>query len=169
MRHLIRTFLLGSGLVIMAVGANAQIFGNGGGYRNDPYYGNDPYNRNDRYGRGYGDAGSLVARVQNDIYRAASNSYTDNHERKHFENASRNLAKFNDRMRQGKFDSHSLDKSIDDLNHLVNANQIRPRDRQMLANDMNALRQLRSSGGYNSGSYGGYQNRRYDPYGRNRY
>jgi hypothetical protein len=155
----------------MAVGANAQIFGNGGGYRNDPYYGNDrygndPYYRNDRYGGGYGNASSLVARVQNDIYRAASNSYTDNHERKHFENASQNLAKFNDRMRQGRFDSHSLDKSIDDLNHLVNANQVRPRDRRILADDMNALRQLRSSGGYNSGSYGGYgnryPNRRYD-------
>lgn len=177
MRHLIRTFLLGSGLVLMGIGANAQIFGNGG-YRNDPYYGNDPYYRNGndpyyRNGGGYGDAGYLVSRVQNDLRRAASDSYTDNHERKHFQEASQNLARFDDRFRQGRFDSHYLDKTIDNMNHLVNANQVRPRDRQILANDISALRQLRSSGGYSAGSYGNYPNnypdrypnrRRYDPY-----
>ncbi|HUS07999.1 MAG TPA: hypothetical protein VMZ52_16980 [Bryobacteraceae bacterium] len=182
-----RTFLLGSALVLMGIGADAQIFGNGG-YRNDPYYGNDPSHRdNGRYSRnrGYGndpyygnggyanDPRSLVARVQSDVSRVANSSYADHHEQKHFSETMRNLDDFNNKLSRGRFDQGRLDKAMSSLSHLVNAQQIHPRDRNILANDLSALRSLRDNGGYNSGQNGSYgngypDNRRYDPYGYGR-
>ena len=175
--------LFGSGLLVLSLAANAQ-----GPYppRDDPYdrhYPNrgsdDRYSRergyypdqnrygNDRYGYG-SNQNSLIGRVLADVNMAASNARLDGHERKHFDDAVRKLQEFEGRWAQGRFDSGKLDKAIESLEHLANADRVRGRDRDRLGRDMEDLRQFRATRGRNS-NYGDYrddrynQNRRYDP------
>jgi hypothetical protein len=65
------------------------------------------------------------------------------------------LQQFRSRSQQGKFDNGKLDKVIEDLDHLSRANQVHPRDRQMLGRDMQDLRVFRSNGGYDGYGYRG--------------
>lgn len=168
-------------LTLMVVSASAQVYrgdpygrdshrrdrnghGNGGygnsGYGNGGYGNRDPYYRqNGRYPNGPyqaygGNSGSLIARVQSDVSRAAANSYTDGHERGHFNTVQQALSDFQARSSQGRFDTGRLDAAIASLNDLAKSDQVNPRDRAILTNDLAALRQFRSNP--QSGSYGGY-------------
>ena len=147
--------LLGSGLFLSALVANAQTYG---------YPRDDQYNRNDRIG-GYRDddyrqgrdyrygsrqGGSLIGQVLSDIDRAASRSWVDGHERRHFYEASRKLQEFEERRARGNFDNGKLDRAIENLAHLADSDQIRDRDREILYRDLTELRQFRSARGRNS-------------------
>lgn len=99
-----------------------------------------------RYGPGY--SATIVDRTLQDLRRAASNARLDGHERKHFHGAMKELEEFQDRWRRGRFETKHLDKAIDNLRHLANADRLHPRDRAILANDMGALRNFRASGGH---------------------
>jgi hypothetical protein len=146
---------------------NRSAYGYGG---NDPYY-RDPYydGRTGAYdaypGRGaYGSAGSgaVVDRVLYNLNTAASNSRVDSHERGHFNTAQQELMNFQSRWAQGQFDTGRLDRAVSAIQDLVNSDQLNPRYRSVLANDLAALRQFRASGGrggyyapsYQSGPYG---------------
>jgi hypothetical protein len=105
-----------------------------------------------------------------DLNMAASNARLDGHERKHFDEAARQLEQFEDRWAQGKFDSGKLHEAIEELEHLAKADRVSGRDREILARDSYDLRQFRSTRGrYSDYGYGDYrddrynQNRRYDP------
>ena len=190
MNRFASVMLLGSSVLAFSLAANAQTRGQGQYYpqRDDPYYRNDPnrggygddsYSRQgDSYPgwRGYGDdghggnQGSLVRRVMSDLNRAVSNARLVQHERKHFDEAAIRLQDFQERWAQGRFDSGKLDKAIQNLEHLANADRVRGRDRAMLARDVQDLRQLRATAGrYSNYGNGDYrddrynQNRRYDP------
>ena len=157
-------------------------------YRNDPYYGNDRYGRdrrndpyygNDRYGRdrrndgyygndgrygqnrsAYGrDAGAVASRVLSDLRTAASSNYNvDKEKRDHFRKAQEELMKFMNRYQSGRFETGNLDKAIEKLEKLSNSDQIRSRDRQILANGMWALREVRANrDSYRSGNYSNRQ------------
>ncbi|MDQ2945128.1 MAG: hypothetical protein M3Y27_04170, partial [Acidobacteriota bacterium] len=112
----------------------------------------------------YGPDGSLIGRVLSDIDRVASNSRVDDHERKHFYEASRRLQEFEERWARGNFDNGKLDKAIENLQHLADADQVRGRDRDMLYRDLSDLRQFRSTRGRYSN--GGYRDDRDDRYYR---
>ena len=116
-------------------------------YRNRGSYPDDRYSqpRTNEYGR---NQQFLVSRVMSDLNRAAERARVDGHEAKHFNEVARNLQDFQARWAQGKFDSGKLDKAIRNLEHLVEANRVRGRDRDMLARDVNELRQFRASRGY---------------------
>ncbi|HUQ93170.1 MAG TPA: hypothetical protein VM120_15920 [Bryobacteraceae bacterium] len=140
------------------------------GQRGDPYYQNgrgyneDSYNRsrggygNERFG--YGGNASLIPRVLSNIERAASNAHLDRHEAKHFNEAARKLEEFESRLARGKFDTGRLDKAIDSIQHLVEADRVHPRDRSRLSRDLSALRQFRWGGGQ-YGPGGDYRDERY--------
>jgi hypothetical protein len=133
-------------------------------------FGQAPYGRDDRYGYGdrpgYGDydrrnggwqrSGSPVDTVIRDLDRVNSRSrFVDSHDRKHLDKAREELFKFQDRWTSGKFDTGKLDKAVENLEHLMRADQIHPRDRQLLAEDMRMLRDFRSGrGSYRGGPYG---------------
>lgn len=130
----------------------------------DPYYGNrDPYygDRDGRYGDrdrysrgGYGDP---VSRAVSDLQRAASMNRYDGHERHHFDEAINHLLQFQNRWAGGRFDRGALDRAISNMNDLARADQLHPRDREVLSRDLYALRALRDNGGgYGDrrGSYG---------------
>lgn len=86
-----------------------------------------------------------------DLDRARS--HVDHHERGHFDNARRDLLIFQDHYSRGKFDKDRLDGAIDNIHHLVDSNRLSPRDRQILARDMDALRDFRAS----RGAYRGFR------------
>jgi hypothetical protein len=162
MRQSILTAILGTILVGAAGQANAQWRDD----RNRDYgYGNGGYGRQ---GYGYGQNGNVVGRVMRDLEVASrsSGSYVDNHERKHFDRAMSELSQFDQRWQRGQWDNGRLDRAIEDLSHLANANQLNPRARRMMADDANLLREFRASrGNYNrGGSYNPYGT--YGPYGR---
>ncbi len=140
MRRIFGNLALGGACVLLlAAGANAQ-------WR--PYDNDDGYGRYDRGPRSYGY--DPVNRTLNDLDRVFARSYTDNHERRHMENARRDLIRFQDRWARGRFDKDRLDSAIDNIHHLVNADQVDPRARQMLARDMDDLRAFRANRGYNA-------------------
>ena len=101
-------------------------------------------------------SGSPVRRVLADLDRIQGRSRVDRHERDHFNKARQALYLFEERWRDGRFDSGRLNKAMDNLEHLARSHQIHPRDRSVLAQDLRMLGQLRST----RGSYG-----RNGPYG----
>lgn len=132
--------MLGSGMLLAALSANAQYpDGRRGGYES---------NWQDR-GRGYG--GNVIERVLRDVDRAASYRDAARHEREHFDQARKNLTRFQDNWSRGKFDKDRLDGAIDDLHRLSGSDHLSRRDRDVLARDMEALRDFRESGGRANG------------------
>ena len=100
--------------------------------------------------RGYGNQETaIVSRTMQDLQSAASRNRVDGHERDHFNRAISELQ--NMRYSQGNIDSRRLARVEEDLDHLSRADQIHPRDRQILARDRQALASL----------YGGYGNNRW--------
>jgi hypothetical protein len=137
----------------------------GGVGRDDDYREDRRYRRNQRYGYGqYGRSqpgSGVIERTMSDLDRAARSAQLDNHERNHFSRAMQQLSQFRDRWSRGEFNRGNLDKAIEDVQHLVNADRVHPRDRDLLARDLTALRDFRANRG---AVYGGYSPR-YDPYG----
>jgi len=134
--------------LLLGLAANAQ--------RYDPYYRGGDRGYGDRYG--YESRGSLIGQVVSDLDRIGSNAWVDHHERDHFYEASRKLQEFEARWTQGNFDKGKLDKAIENIQHLANADQLRGRDRDILNRDLTALRQFRST----RGGYRDYRDDRYD-------
>jgi hypothetical protein len=132
MRHLGIGLLLGSALSIVT--AQAQVYREGpygrGGYRDD---------------RGYG-RGDAINRTLSDINRVRSYGWSDRRERKHLDQAERELVKFQDKLVRGRFDYHHLDQGIEHLNRALNSYQMNPRDRDVLARDLITLRDFRNGG-----------------------
>jgi hypothetical protein len=126
------------------------------------------YSRNDRYGYGNGTYGSgtygygnggiysrgnsgVIYQTLRDLQSAASRNRVDGHERDHFNRAMSELQQISYRS-QGQMDAGRLNRVLEDLDHLSRADQIHPRDRQVLARDRQALQ----STYYNGGGYNGW-------------
>ena len=114
----------------------------------------DEYRRNrGRYGNsgpggyGYGQRGGLgvIDRTRADLQGASSRNRVDGHERDHFRRAMSELQQIRRGGYDGRIDERRLERAIEDLEHLSNARQIHPTDRQVLVRDMHALRDLRYS------------------------
>jgi hypothetical protein len=154
MRRLSSVFPFCCGVLILGLAANAQTRGQDPyqAPRTDPYYrnrdgyGDDRYSQQRPYGYGRNDQ-SLIDRVMTDLNRAAEGARLDGHERRHFDEVAGNLQDFESRWARGKFDTGKLDKAIHNLEHLAEADRVRGRDRDMLARDLEALRQFRASRG----------------------
>jgi hypothetical protein len=85
--------------------------------------------------------------VVQDLNRTAANRRLDEHERKHIDSALRGLEEFDRRLAEGNFDKDRLDHIIENINHLANADRVRGRDRDILLDDLNALRDYRATRG----------------------
>jgi hypothetical protein len=169
MNRFSRVLCFGS-VLVFGMAARGQGSGQGPYYRGG--YNDDGYSRgrgddrrqygNDRFGYGR-NQGSLIGRIMSDLDRAASNSRLDGHERKHFDEAAAKLQDFEGRWSQGRFDTGKLDGAIENLKHLANAVRVNRRDRQILARDVEELRQFRASRGrFSNDGYEGYRDDRYN-------
>jgi hypothetical protein len=125
----------------VAAAANAQY----GPYRNDPRYGggyNGGYN-----GGYYGGRGDIVDRVLADLDRAQRYSYSGRGSRE-LDQARRDLLRFRDNASRGRFDRGRLDNAIGHLDRVVRSGWVGGREREVLAQDLYALRDFRARGRY---------------------
>jgi hypothetical protein len=88
-------------------------------------------------------ARDLVARVQDDLQRAADFTRNNEKERSRYENVQHHLSEFDRELRRDHFDKGKLDDSIDNLKDVVKNNTLEGRDRDALASDLSDLRTLR--------------------------
>ena len=154
MKRLSSVFLFGYGVLALGLAANAETWWQDPNYtpRQDAYYRNrdsytdDPYSQQRAYGYRRNQQ-FLIDRVMTDLNRAAERARLDGHERKHFDEVAGNLQEFEARWARGKFDTGKLDKAIHNLEHLAEADRVHGRDRDMLAEDLEDLRQFRASRG----------------------
>ena len=139
MRRFSTYLSIGSALFLGSFTSNAQTYGRPGEPGTQYRYG----------GRqsGYAPSGSPVDRALFDLSRVDRTAYVDHHEREHFRHAQEDLVRFQERWSQGRFDRGRLDRAIDNMQHLVQARQVRGRDRDVLGNDLAALRYFRDSQG----------------------
>ena len=115
------------------------------------YYGNQGYYRggDGRYRDGYNSGPRILDRVRADFERGASTSFYARDQRWRFDHAIRELNRFEDKLREGKFDKGKLDSVIDDAAHLSRARDLDPRMRDIMARDADELRAFRANrGGY---------------------
>jgi hypothetical protein len=106
----------------------------------DPHYGGGSQSRAFAYGRS---ADGLINRVIADLNRAATRGYLDGRERRQLEGATGNLQEFQARWVRGKFDTGKLDRAIENLAHLADADR-RGRDRDLFVRVLQDLRQFRA-------------------------
>ena len=153
MKRLCSVYLFCCGVLALGPAANAQTGEQGPDYTpRHPYYRNRDGYPDDRYSQqrayGYGrNQQFLIGRVMTDLNRAAERARLDGHERKHFDEVAGNLQEFETRWARGKFDTGKLDKAIHNLEHLAEADRVHGRDRDILARDVEDLRQFRASRG----------------------
>lgn len=95
------------------------------------------------FGQEYGRARDLVARVQEDLQRAADFTRNNDKERDRYRNVQHHLSEFDGDLRAGKFDKGKLDAAIDTLKDVVRNNTLESHDRDALAQDLSDLRTLR--------------------------
>jgi len=97
------------------------------------------------FGQEYGHARDLVARVQEDLQRAADFTPKTGKERERYQNVQHRLSEFDRELRAGKFDKGKLDDTIEDLKSVVKNNTLESHDRDALAADLSDLRTLRDT------------------------
>jgi hypothetical protein len=97
--------------------------------------------------RPHDEARELVAHVQGDLRRVSHFASPTPKERERYDNARRHLSEFDRRLRQGDFDKDKLDTAIDDVKNVAENNNLQPRDRDLLNDDLRDLRQMRANRG----------------------
>ncbi|HET8547719.1 MAG TPA: hypothetical protein VFL57_06945 [Bryobacteraceae bacterium] len=102
--------------------------------------------------------GSPVRAAIRDLQAIGSHARVGGHDRDHFYNGIERLRRFDDGLRSGRWDSGAIDKGIEDVKHLSEADQLNPRDRAVLREHLFALRDFRANRG--NWSYGGYRDDR---------
>ncbi len=100
---------------LLAGGMSAQVFG-------------------PNYGRAYREP--LLDRIQSDLSRAMEHAYN----RGKVSRAERELVRFQAERASGRFGGHQYHKAVNALDDLVRSNGIDPRDRGILAADLQNLR-----------------------------
>jgi hypothetical protein len=93
----------------------------------------------------------LIDRVLRDIDAPRQYEYVDHHDRGHFEDARKDLLRFQERWARGDFDKGRLSSAINNIHHLVESRYLDPRERRVLERDLWDLRSFLDSRGYNRG------------------
>jgi hypothetical protein len=95
------------------------------------------------FGQEYGRARDVVARVQDDLRRAADFTASKEKERDRYRDVQRKLSEFDRDLSKGHFDKGKLDGAIDELKEVMKENTLESHDRDALAADLSDLRTLR--------------------------
>jgi hypothetical protein len=120
--------------------------------------------RDNGYGGGYPGGGRgdyVVGRVMRDVEAVGRSSYRGSSGifgggDRHARDAMNDLQNFDARWQRGQWDQRRLDKAIEHVSALANSRYLGNRERQLMWDDANLLRQFRASrgGGYGNGPYG---------------
>lgn len=85
-----------------------------------------------------------LAHVQHDLVRAERDlRYLSVEESRHFNVARDRVREFDRKWERGRFDREDLNEAIGSLARLVERDHLRPRDRDLLADDLHRLREMR--------------------------
>lgn len=95
------------------------------------------------YAQDFNRARDLVARVQDDVQRAANFTANNKKERVRYENLQHKLSEFDRGLRRHHWDKGKLNDSINGLKGVVQKNTLESHDRDALAMDLSDLRTLR--------------------------
>jgi|GEM_PF-850343 len=148
-RHIILAAVVMAAIAIPAAAGDRR--GNqryqGYGYGYDNRYGYDRDRDYGSYGPQYRN-GNPVTLAMRDLELVFRRSRVDHHEANHFQRALRELADFDRHARRGRFDRDSLDSAIDNMADLAQADQLHPRDRQLIARRAQELHYLRGRAGW---------------------
>jgi len=137
----------------IALLASGTLLAQYGGYRSTDPYGrsNGRYETNrGGYNNGYGNNQNGqrgIDSIQTDLSRIGQRAAWDGWAVKQFSQAVSNLEEFQLKASRGKFDRGRLDKAIDNLNRLLTAPELHPRDKQRIASHRDQLRYIRSRNG----------------------
>jgi hypothetical protein len=86
----------------------------------------------------------VCARVQGDLTRAERDlRYLSEDEVRRFNGVRARVGEFDRKWERGRFDREDLDEAIGSLARLVERARLRPRDRDLLADDLRRLRGMR--------------------------
>jgi hypothetical protein len=119
----------------------------------------DDYYRGGRSNGGWQRFGSSPVRAAlRDLEVIGSRGRLSGHDRDHVRDGIERLRRFDDRLRAGRWDSGAIDKGIENVKHLAEADRLNPRDRAVLRDHLYALRDFRANRG--NSTYGGYSNDR---------
>ena len=128
MRNFIRTALIGSGLLLLGTGVNAQVPAD-----RDQYYEQTPQNSN------------VVDQVRADLNQAMNSGYMAGWQRNVLAQASNDLAVFDRQMDRGSFNRRELDEAIARIQNVANSARLSAEQRAMLQDDIGRLRDFRAS------------------------
>lgn len=107
----------------------------------------DRYPRSPRGGGPWRGSRDPVTAAMRDLESVWRRNRVDNHEAGHFRNALGHLERFRQDAARGDFDRGRLSRALDEMEDLAQADQIHPRDRQILRQRLFEIRALRDSGG----------------------
>ena len=114
---------------------------------NDQGYGSVRDRDNSRYGGDYRH-GNPVTAAMRDLESVFRRARVDHHEANHFRRALRELAEFDRNAMRGRFDRGSLDSAMDNMADLAQADQLHPRDRQLIGRRLQELAYFRERVGW---------------------
>ena len=95
------------------------------------------------HAQGYGGHRSIIGRTLGDL-RRASRFARGEREHERIENATRHLREVDRELSRGRYDRGRFDEAIDDVNNVVRSNNMPPRERDVINDDLRQLRGLRA-------------------------
>jgi hypothetical protein len=90
---------------------------------------------------------SLIDRTQSDLRDASDIEHKDNKEKDRYKNAQRNLSDLDRHLTKGHFDKGKLDRSIGDIQSILDHNTLQASSRDALLRDIADLRIARERRG----------------------
>jgi len=92
-------------------------------------------------------ARDTISRTQSDLRRAATFRPNSKKEQERYKNAQEHLSELDRHFAKGKFDKDTMDTAIEDIQNILDHNTLQSQDRDMLMQDVNQLRAVRSNRG----------------------
>lgn len=139
MQHLLMKALIGSGVLLSTITAQAQVYGSAT-WDHGRFSGE--FGRNN-----YSDGtGGLFDQIRRDLDRAEaiSDRYNAGRNRGHFNKVREEMGEFQSKLAKGRFDSHELNDVIKSLQRVINDNRHDYRDGDNLRADLDQLREFRA-------------------------
>ncbi len=125
MKHVIRAGLFMSACLAFTAGAQ------------------DWYHDRDARFRGEGWRGHLFAHVRVDLDHVGSAIWASGKERRRLDRTKEELVELQAKLEVGRYDEHELDDVIDSLKKSANDDRLASRDRDVIFDDMNRLKDYR--------------------------
>jgi hypothetical protein len=102
------------------------------------------YNDRDAFFRGNNGRAMLFQRVRDDLNHATSGAFPFTGDRARLERTQMELDELQEKLARGFYDERELDETMAAMQAVVEGNRLSPRDRAMLTDDLNRMRDFRA-------------------------